>query len=171
MSKPPFDARAVANFVLDCGDRHGITFTKLSLQKTMFFLHGHFLSEFDQKLIIQPFEAWKYGPVLSLIYDCFSDTPGHGKIETRAYKFNMKSGQNEIAKLSISARHVDFLEDLVNVYGRIDAYTLVQITHRSDSPWTAIWRTRTNRKPSPGLRVRDEDIKNFFLDKGNIIPH
>ncbi len=45
-----YDARAVANAMLDAAHRHGMALSDLKLQKLLYFVHGQFLIETGKTL-------------------------------------------------------------------------------------------------------------------------
>lgn len=84
---PPFDARSVANFILDLAERDDRSVSNLVLQKLAYFAHGTFLSRTGRPLVAGEFEAWKHGPVHPHIYNAFK---GYGAeaIQRRAETIN-----------------------------------------------------------------------------------
>ena len=61
---PNYDARAVANFLLDHADARGLSLTQLMLLKLLYFSHGWYLNRFKSPLVENEFEAWEHGPVI-----------------------------------------------------------------------------------------------------------
>ena len=45
VTEAPYDSRAIANLMLDEGQRHSRGITNLALQKLLYFAHGLFLVE------------------------------------------------------------------------------------------------------------------------------
>lgn len=45
-----YDVRAIANVVLDRAEHLGISVTNLSINKILYFAHGHFLAHFNKPL-------------------------------------------------------------------------------------------------------------------------
>src|SRR4051812_4161867 len=91
------DGRAVANFVLDCADRFGVSVTNLSLQKLVYFCHVWSLIDLRKPLIRHSFEAWEYGPVLQYLYREFKGL-GASPIKTRARRLDPFSGRSEVVQ-------------------------------------------------------------------------
>ncbi|MGH6962497.1 MAG: Panacea domain-containing protein, partial [Dongiaceae bacterium] len=69
----PYDARAVANCLLDYADSKSSEITLLTLMKVIYFAHGWHLARFGQPLVTNHFEAWERGPVVRVLYDEFKD--------------------------------------------------------------------------------------------------
>lgn len=51
------------------GNLSGWTITNLRLQKLLYLAHKYHLKTYRTPLISRPFEAWKYGPVLPVVYE------------------------------------------------------------------------------------------------------
>jgi uncharacterized phage-associated protein len=87
-----YDPRAIANLMLDEGDRHRRDITHIALQKLLYFAHGLFLIERKRPLVSGYFEAWEFGPVHPAIYQAFKgarDKP----ITFRATRKNIVAGE------------------------------------------------------------------------------
>jgi uncharacterized phage-associated protein len=156
----PYDARAVANALLDLGDRYGSALTQMSLLKMLYFAHGWYLASFDQPLVVQNFEAWEYVPVIKVVRDSFSEFKDR-RIDRRAYRFNLLKGNLEPLSERLSERDTDFVKNIFLQYRVYTAWELSDMTHEKGSPWDEIWNA-----PLPigriGLRLRNEDIKCYF---------
>ena len=162
-----FDARAVANLILDMSDLHGIPVGPLALQKILYFQHGWWLAKKSRPLIRQSFEAWNYGPVVRLVYDAFKDTASGLPIKKRAMSFDYKEGREAIAKLSVSESEKHFLRWLFLYYARISDFELVKLTHCQDGPWDIVWNEKTY---APGMIIDNEIIKSHFDSLSSFFP-
>src|SRR5438067_13784825 len=91
----PYDARAVANFLLDLADNRKIPLTQLSLYKLIYFSHGWYLSKTANPLIKQDFEAWEHGPVVKVVRDQFRNF-GKKLIRVRASKLDIFTGVRSV---------------------------------------------------------------------------
>ena len=100
----PYDARSVANLLLDEADRLGIEITNLSLQKLLYFAHGFCLVEDRKPLVNGHFEAWRHGPVHPLAYHAFKDV-GRMPISFRADRVDPLTGEKRpLPKIKSRAR-------------------------------------------------------------------
>jgi len=70
VEKKPYDARAIANLMLDEASEMDRGVTNLALQKLLYFAHSLFLIEYKRPLVSGYFEAWKLGPVHPGANDC-----------------------------------------------------------------------------------------------------
>jgi uncharacterized phage-associated protein len=159
---PPkgWDARAVANCLLDTAHEQGIHLTNLSLQKLLYFSHAHFLVTYRKKLASGFFEAWKYGPVHPLVYDAFKHE-GRGFITSRAQKFNfVERAYEEIPAISdrsaLVAAHV-----VLDRFGGMTAGQLVALSHAKEGPWSKVV-DRAKNDVALGLRISDDDTIAFY---------
>src|SRR5262245_61775720 len=114
----PYDARAVANFVLDRADHLAIGVSNLHIIKILYYAHGHFLALLHKRLIDQAFEAWEYGPVVQDIYQRFKR---HGKasITERATILNKRTGIYVADRPMLDVGDENLLGNLVDFYVRI----------------------------------------------------
>ena len=148
----PYDARAIANFILDESDAAGFTMYPTSLLKILYFGHGWHLALFGGPLIAQPFEAWEHGPVVRVVYDQIKDYSGKA-IKVRLKAFNPRSMTPKVASAEITRG---------GAYGSLHPYKLSEMTHESGSPWTSVWEA-AQIGASPGARLNDGEIRDYFL--------
>ena len=160
-SAPPYDARALANYVLDVADRLVLPVYATTLLKVVYFAHGWHLAKFGTPLVAQPFEAWQHGPVVRVVYDQISQMGGE-KIKKRLRVFDAQSlGYREPRPL-LSASSATLVESVVAAYSVHHPFLLSEMTHEEGSPWIAAWEASLGGK-SPGARIPNEDIRHYFL--------
>lgn len=157
---PPFDPRVVANFLIDVAWDFEISITHLSLQKTLYFLHGRYLKEFSEPLIQGYFEAWKHGPVHPQIWSTFKSS-GSAQIKHHAYGLDLLTGasrklpaiEDKKLKLFITTRGSEFLS--------IPAPRLVGLSHAKGGPWDRVTKLSGGQREY-GARISDELILECF---------
>jgi len=156
-----FDARSVANFLLDYGDRTRQRVTILKLLKIIFFAHGLHLAHRGHPLIRQKFEAWQLGPVVRVVYDCFkgSDAEILGR---RATRLDPVTGEVSIVHYAFDESTSDFLREVFDLYSRVDTFHLSNLTHQIGTPWERVWNSVSN-DVHLGMRISDDAIKDYFL--------
>src|SRR3954466_3457608 len=88
----PYDARAIANLVLDKADELGAEVTQLQLYKMVYFAHGWYLATEQRRLVLQDFQAWSYGPVVRVLRDAFKSF-GKSPIRARAERLDIYTGE------------------------------------------------------------------------------
>jgi len=157
----PYDARAVANFLLDYGESKGRRISTMSLQKILFFAHAWHLARTERPLVGQPFEAWTHGPVNRVVYDQFKqfkDKP----IEGRAKLLNAAAGKYETAQCSdMDDDTATLLRDIFDYYSTYHPFRLSDLTHEEGSPWDRVWSVAT-RRAVPGMVISDDSIRDWF---------
>jgi uncharacterized phage-associated protein len=155
-----FDARAVANKIIEAAGRYGQPLSNLKLQKLLYFVHGRYLIETGKPLVSGEFEAWQYGPVHPLVYSAFKEF-GAGDITSPATSIDPVTRLRRtlpVVSDPIVERHVDAV---VSSLGRMSAGQLVELTHAVGSPWE---RTVSEATASAniGLKIRNETIRSHF---------
>lgn len=159
-ARSPYDARAVANLLLDLADERHNELTQLSLLKLIYFAQGWYLAEFKRPLIKQDFEAWQFGPVVKVVKDEF-ERFGSDPINCRATKLDLWSGERLIVEPKLEARDAAFVSWIFSSYNHYDAWQLSEITHEKGSPWDRIWNASTPFGRL-ALRIRNDDIREYF---------
>lgn len=161
----PYDARAVANLVLDKANEIGAELTQLQLYKIIYFAHGWYLASEGKRLIRQDFQAWSYGPVIGVVRDAFKDY-GKMPIKGRAEKLDIFTGELTAVESVTDTTDIEFVSKVVNFYHAYDGWELSNMTHEKDSPWDRVWNSE---KPigNLGLRIDERMIKDHFSNLVN----
>lgn len=133
-NEPMIDAKDLANFVLDVADESNIAVTNLALQKLMFFCHGSLLVHFDQRLVRNKFEAWRFGPVIPAVYDVFSAFKREA-ITSRAVHFDKLERRFYVEPFVPDLQLKAFLTTVIRKYGDLDPIALFKLSHAHDGPW------------------------------------
>jgi uncharacterized phage-associated protein len=157
---PPYDARAIANLLLDLAAQRNLRLTQVSLLKLIYFAHGWYLAKTGAPLIAQQFEAWKFGPVVKVVRDAFKSC-GDGEISGRACKLNIYSGEKTLVPSDLLPDDGRFVSAIFETYHVYDAWQLSDMTHEPGSPWDCVWNSN---EPIGrlALRIHNEDIKAHF---------
>ena len=154
-----YDAREVANFVLDQCSASGREISNLSLQKIVYFCHSWSLAILGRPLFREQFEAWPLGPVMPYLYREFRDF-GDRPITARAMKLNKSNGLKSVAEYAFSADVMDLLKQTTETYSKLTPFQLVELTHAANGPWEQVWHH--NKKINAGMRIADELILSFY---------
>jgi len=154
-----YDPRAIANFVLKRAHIAGDQVTNFSLNKIIYFLHGHYLAKCGSPLINEKFEAWKHGPVLYTIYNCFKKY-GDKPIETLAERMDFGIGKMVMIDERVNEQDTEIIEQYVDIYTRASVAQLYEWSHVKDGPWDKAWNYRT--LSNPGMLISDYEIANHF---------
>lgn len=159
---PTFDARDVANFVLDTCESLGRPVTNLSLQKLVYFCHSLTLATTGKPLISERFEAWQHGPVMPYLYREFK-AYGDAPIRSRATKLDKQTGGRMTARYSFSESLENLLRSITTTYSALTAYQLVQISHEPGGPWDVVWNH--GKVLNAGMKISNDLIVAFHSRK------
>ncbi|KAJ56145.1 hypothetical protein ACMU_10345 [Actibacterium mucosum KCTC 23349] len=154
-----YDARLIANIVLDEAESQGHPLSNLALQKVMFFCHAWHLVDTGKPLIKHEFEAWQHGPVLQFIYRQFKESESR-PIRTRAKKLNPLNGRHEVAQGEIDSSTRARIRKVVGFYGRLEPWDLVDLSHVEGGPWHSVWNNA--QRVNPGMKISHNAIREFY---------
>ena len=139
----------VANTILMLAFDEHISVTPMKLQKLMYFVYKKYLQDTGEKLFSEPFEAWKYGPVLPSVYYEFSSYQA-SSIRKFARTAN---GDVEVIDLEYDSPVTDAI---IQTWAKFKNYTgieLSKLTHKENTAWR-------EAIDSECQTLEDEDIKN-----------
>ncbi len=156
----PYDARAVANFLLDEASAARWGLTNMALNKVLYFCHGWYLATENAALLETTFEAWEHGPVIPLIYHQFK-IAGAREIESRATSIDMKTGVDVATTYVINDSDQAFLRRMLAFYGTKSGPVLRHMSHESGAPW----ETTRRGEGRPGMIIPDAAIRDYFSAK------
>lgn len=148
-----YDAVEIAWLMLKEAKAKGIQLSNLQLQKLVYIAHGYFLAWKDKPLISDEVEAWKYGPVVSSIYQTF-----------KSYKAD-KIPTDEIDNLKLEDGNEDALEcikGVLDMYGTDKAESLIAATHQVDTPWHSAWETEGGKRQL-FAKMDNDKIRKHYL--------
>jgi len=158
-----YDARQIANFLLDEADERRLAITHLALQKLVYFCHGLSYSRFGRPLILNRVEAWKRGPVIRELYFSFNKF-GDLPITERAKLMNVQTRVEEIIHYEFPASICSHLEEVLRIYGPLSASRLVAMTHEKGTPW-ARTISQAENSANVGMHIAEDFIREFFAPK------
>ena len=167
----PYDARAVANLLLDRA--RGLPITQIALQKLLFFAHGRYRITCDRPLVAGLFEAWKFGPVHPVVYQAFKHCEA-APITSRACSFDYIAGTPRPLPTPTDADANDHIDQVLATLGRLPIARLVEISHAPKGPW-AQTVNKSGTSAVLGLQISDSMVAERFrfhmvaLEKG--APH
>lgn len=160
----PYDARAIANLILEGWDADTHLITNKKINKLIYFAHGFCLARFQGPLVVNHIEAWDHGPVVRVAYDAFKRF-GFRPISEPATYFDYKLGTDVIARASLRDGELHFINKVMQRFMPLSGDELEAITHEDNSPWSAVWnggRKFMNRIP-------DELIASHFIERYDVI--
>ena len=129
----PHHALGIANWFIENGD----LYTPLQIIKLVYMSHGWMLGLYDRPLIKENVEAWKYGPVVPVVYHAIK---GFGSLPVEEIKMNVPP-----IVLVLDEYESDLIKQVNQKYGCFTGIRLSQLTHARGSPWDEIWDGTPNK--------------------------
>lgn len=121
----------VANTILERAFKEDIDVTPMKLQKLVYIVYKEYLKKTNKSLFSERFEVWKYGPVISSMYDIFKKNKSNAIKEFGAET----DGTVWVVDMSSSGNFRIVLDDVWDKYKYIDGIRLSEMTHRKDTAW------------------------------------
>ena len=130
----------VASFILS-----KMKCTHLSLEKLVYFAYADYLCEHSKRMFTDRIYAFKRGPVVESVYETYKrsgaqyvkslDSGGDSDIQAGVKELPARSRILFAKDGAVKLRSID---KTVERYGGYAAGTLVEFTHRADSPWSHV---------------------------------
>jgi uncharacterized phage-associated protein len=128
MSDAGHDARAVANYFIRKAKEQGIRLSITQLVKLVYLAHGWHLGLYGKPLSRHGVEAWKFGPVIPVVYNAFR---GQGVYVEKEFPL-------PAAEQIFSEEEKSVMDDVLRMYGCHSPFQLTRITHRRGAPWDTV---------------------------------
>lgn len=139
--------RIVANQILFLRSQIELQTTPLEIIKLVYICHGWMLGLYGKKLISEPVEAWRYGPVVPSIYRTFKSFRG----EPIDPAFENFSGELDVGQNAL-------IKEVVKQYKDYSGLALSHITHRKGTPWYRVYR----KGKGLGSIIPDHIIRTYY---------
>lgn len=117
--------------------------TVIKLQKLVYIAHGWHLALYNRPLVVEPIEAWKWGPVIRILYKKFGQ---YGK-----NPIPIPSDQPVIDPSTNS-----FLERIWEVYGNFNSIELTAMITANGTPW------KESFHPETKALIHNEEIREYY---------
>ena len=155
-----YSPSAVANTLFNIAREAKVALDPMKMQKLVYFAHGWHLGLSDGALITEPIEAWDYGPVVASLYRELKPY-GAGQILDTIRDFAPKpeGGFALVSPTIDDAKEKAFLVRILQVYGKLSALQLSEMTHRPDTPWSV---TRVKFPGRCGSVIPDTLMGSYF---------
>ena len=138
------DARDVANELLRRAWSSSQTVTHLKIMKLVYFCHAWRLGLYHTPFLMQPIEAWKYGPVVRDLYRSLRRFGG----EPVNRLISIESGDYD-------ANEEEFIDQIWTIYGRYTGPQLSALTHAPGTPWHVTWHQRGQSAVIPDPNIEE----------------
>jgi uncharacterized phage-associated protein len=155
-----YDARQIANHILQVAWHDGVEMTQLQVNKIVYFLHGHHIKEYGQPMVNSEFQAWARGPVHTALRTAFKEY-GTEPITEPAKKFD------PVARVFSDFPPIDDVDVLKTIERNLGAYLelgeeqLTEITHAKGTPWEKTV-SAANEVVNIGMTIYDSLIASEF---------
>lgn len=133
--------------------------TPLQVIKMAYIAHGYSLAIFDEPLVGEAVEAWRYGPVVPSVYHC-AKKYGGSKIAALLYSGIETddtagvAGAKKFFEERILLGHRTVLDGVLDSYGKFTGIELTRMTHADGSPWRAYYRPNEMGRVIPDGAIR-----------------
>jgi uncharacterized phage-associated protein len=114
-------AQDVAEYIIWSSHESGSFISNLKLQKLLYYIQAWHLAVFQRPLFPEKFQAWIRGPAIPEIYQ-------------RYQHYQWRNIDEEVKPPDLDARTLEFIEEVLEEYGPLDARRLEQLT-RDEDPW------------------------------------
>ena len=104
-------AQKVAEYIIWSSHESGSFISNLKLQKLLYYVQAWHLAVFQRPLFPETFQAWLRGPAIPEIYQ-------------RYQGYRWRNIDEEVEPPDLDARTVDFIEEVLEEYGPLDARLL-----------------------------------------------
>jgi uncharacterized phage-associated protein len=142
-----YDARQVANWFVTRAQREGRKLSIMSLLKLTYIAHGWHLETQNAPLFGNRIEAWQYGPVIPDVYNDF-----------RRQGVAVSGTVNTVPQSRFDPADEALLDQVWNIYGKLPAFRLSDLTHVPGGPWDIAPKTGGYYAPIP-----DELIHQHYM--------
>lgn len=148
---------AVADYFLYKANKEKKPLTNKKLQKLVYYAQAWSLVLNKKKLFSEPIEAWVHGPAVRSLYGQY-----------KSFGFSPIVKNVEEGSIKITTKDKELLDEVWNVYGKLDAGYLEMLTH-SEQPWQDARNGLQNHQSSDN-EITTKTMKSFYslkLEKAN----
>ncbi len=126
---------AVANQFIHLAKQDGRYLTPMQLLKLVYIAHGWSYGFFNEALIDDDIEAWKYGPVIPALYQAIKKYGNQEITSSIDLPFLQRRSHNE----NLSEENKKVVDFVYKKYGHFDGIQLSMLTHQSNTPWSEVF--------------------------------
>jgi uncharacterized phage-associated protein len=150
-----YTAASIANAFLSRAFRDKKSISPMKIQKLLYITHGYGLVECKDPIIDEVFEAWKFGPVLSSLYQECKEF-GSGTISRYIKDIDPETGVRSSVPLPDDEAINDIIDFVWKEYGDESAISLSDWTHVRGGPWDKVTKGGT-------AVLRHQDVPNELI--------
>ncbi|RYX81433.1 DUF4065 domain-containing protein [bacterium] len=153
-----YPALVVANEIIKLANSESIPISPMKLQKILYLANGLSYSQKGDKLILEKFEAWDYGPVIRSVYSTYKEFKGSNIkkpiddfVHIEGYTFSHSSS------ITVNDSDLELIKEAWNNTKNLDAFTLSAWSHNKNSPWDKAFNARPKE-----VYISNDDMKDYF---------
>ena len=144
-------ALTIANMLISKHQKD-LYLTNMKINKLVYFAQVECLRTRGHKLFDEPIQAWEYGPVEPSVYTAFRKY-GSDRVTAPA----ISEDHNQANSLIDLQEAKDVIQRVVDLYGPLAAFELVDYSHRNGSAWKAVYEPRKNNEITEEAILRSHD--------------
>ena len=162
MRRPGHSSLLISDYIVN---GYSGKFTPFHLIKMVFISHGRTLAALNQPLIHDRIEAWKYGPVIPVLYHELKIW-GNAPVQALRYCGTVPGNNQEAdserkaffkSVLSGDERHI--IDHVVGDYGSWSFSDLRRLCHEPGSPWASHYDKKF------GTEIPDSTIQAYYINE------
>lgn len=135
-------ALAVANYFLSQSFDLKIPISPVRLISLVYYSKAWSLALRDSELFEERAEAWKYGPVIRVVYDEFKDF-GRNAISRYGSEVVCHMTRMQTPKFPVSSEVKFFLDNVWKAYIHLTNAQIIQLEHQPNTPWSMSYKHGT----------------------------
>lgn len=151
-------ALLIADYIIANG---GGMLTPLQVIKIAYIAHGYTLALRNEPLIKDRIEAWKYGPVIPILYDALRSYGADTVPQLYYCDTNLKDHRIEDRRKFfenwIPADERKILDKVIEEYGELSGPELIDITHEAETPWVQYYKPKKH-----GIKIPNDAIQEHY---------
>ena len=136
----------VSNYFINQAVKNGKSLSLMQVLKLTYIAQGVHLSLLDKPFFKEEVVAWKYGPVVKVLYDYLKELKDNNHI--------IQDKQEDNAKFE--KIQLKILRMVFGKYSQLSAWDLSDLTHENGTPWEKTYSKK------PGGVIEQHIIKEYF---------
>lgn len=124
-----YSALDIAKYIIDYSNRRDTPVSNLQLQKILYYIQMNFYRRLNKPAFNEDIEAWKYGPVVSSVYNVYCM---YGASDICLM-------YPEVRKI-FSGRESEIANWVIRACIAVGAWELVEKSHIKDGPWDKTYK-------------------------------
>ncbi len=143
--KGPYDSIYIANYLIHLAKKKEELMSIMRLMKLAYLSHGWNLANYERPLLIDPFRAWRFGPVIPSIYYLFRDQDRYNLIENKCDK-----------PCTIDDESKNLMSRVFDYYRSYSPYELIDLTHEKGSAWNKVYHGKNKNGIIPDTLIKKD---------------